>query len=193
VARRYDGHPRSTCWRDCLALRTADGARQDKVRGLPLRSRPTGGCTRTGAPVAALPLAPAAERQYRWANWTHAVLESIDIERLVRRELDRIGDPRVVDAITALLVSPRCEQRTWDYGPSEQTYPCWIVLEHLRSNTAIAYSDQGFGPGSPWGLLWLAGEHSSMGMDSGWFTSLEDAFRGSMACDFPPPSGYEVA
>jgi len=35
-----------------------------------LRSRPTRRCSRTGASVAALPLASAAERQYRWADVT---------------------------------------------------------------------------------------------------------------------------
>jgi hypothetical protein len=57
-----------------------------------------------------------------------------------------------------------------------QTYPCWIVLEHAPSNTAIAYCAEGFGPGCPWGLLFLEGEHLSMGMDSGWFTYLSMRF-----------------
>ena len=49
------------------------------------------------------------------------------------------------------------------------------------ANTGIAYCPEGFGPRDPWGLVFLSGEHMSMGMDSGWFTSLEDAFRESSA------------
>ncbi|CAG0933531.1 hypothetical protein TFLX_03094 [Thermoflexales bacterium] len=76
-------------------------------------------------------------------------------------------------------------------GKKGQTYPCWIVLEHKESNTGIAYCDYGFGPKDPWGLVFLSGD--SMGMDSGWFSSLEDAFRESMAREGPNPPGYEVA
>ena len=49
--------------------------------------------------------------------------------------------------------------------------------EHASSNTGIAYCAQGFGPTDPWGLLFLAGPQKSMGMDSGWFITLEHAFR----------------
>jgi hypothetical protein len=120
------------------------------------------------------------------------VLKLTDIERLVKSELGRIDDQRLVAAIGALLVELRCEDRPWDYGPAGQTFPCWIVLEHVPSSTAIAYCAHGFGPGDPWGLLFLTG-HMSMGMDSGWFKTLEDACRESPACDFPHPPGYEVS
>jgi hypothetical protein len=119
-------------------------------------------------------------------------MEATDIERLVGSELARIADKSVVGAIIPLLIPPRVEDRGWDYGASDQTYPCWIVLEHVPSNTGIAYCAEGFGPRSPWGLLFLKGEHLSMGMDSGWFKSLEDAFRDSMAYDLPPRPRYEV-
>jgi len=102
-------------------------------------------------------------------------------------------DKTLVAAIEPLLVAPHREDREWDYGPANQTYPCWIVLEHPPSNTGIAYCIEGFGPRCPWGLLWLNGEHLNMGMDSGWYTSLEGAFRESRACDLPTPPGYEVA
>jgi hypothetical protein len=78
-------------------------------------------------------------------------------------------------------VTPRCEQRSWDYGAPGTVYRCWIVLEHPASGTGIAYCEQGFGPSCPWGLLWISGEHLSMGMDSGWYDSLEDAVRESFA------------
>lgn len=120
-------------------------------------------------------------------------VDTKDLQRLVRAELDRITDKELVAAIVPLLATPYLENRAWDYGAPDQTYPCWIVLDHLPSNTCIAYCAEGFGPGCPCGLLFLKGEHLGMGMDSGWYTYLEDAFRGSMACEFPPPPGYEVA
>ena len=33
----------------------------------------------------------------------------------------------------------------------------------------------------PWGLIFLSGEHLSIGMDCAWYSTLEDAFRESMA------------
>jgi len=65
------------------------------------------------------------------------------------------------------------------------------VIEHRESNTGIAFCNQGFGPAYPWGLVFLSGEHMSIGMDSGWFISLEQAMRDSMAWDEPNPEGYE--
>ena len=119
------------------------------------------------------------------------MLNKADIETLVQAELSRM-DGTLVAEVRSLLVAPHVEERPWDYGAEGKTYPCWIVLAHPPSNTAIAYCTEGFGPGYPWGLLFLRGQHPNMGMDSGWFLSLEDAFRESMACDLPTPPGYEV-
>jgi hypothetical protein len=113
------------------------------------------------------------------------------VEELVARELSTITQPDLVALIKALRVMPRREDRPWDYGSAGQTFPCWIVLDHIPSNTAIAYCAQGFGPNCPWGLLFVK-DHLNMGMDSSWFTSLEDAVRGSMAWEGENPPGYEV-
>lgn len=72
--------------------------------------------------------------------------------------------------------------REWDYGSADEAYPCWSVLDHLTSNTGIAYCDQGFGPNSPWGLVMLSGSsHMSIGMDCGWFESFMAAYMESTA------------
>jgi len=113
------------------------------------------------------------------------------VDTLFERELRRVIQPGLVALIERLRVSTRCEERLWDYGAEGQTYPCWIVLEHAASDTAIAYCSSGFGPGSPWGLLFLT-RYPNMGMDSQWFVSLEDAVRESMAWDAENPPGYEV-
>lgn len=101
---------------------------------------------------------------------------------LVNRELDLLKDTRVVNHVRTLLVQPISIVRAWDYGASDEAYPCWSVLEHPKSNTGIAYCEQGFGPASPWGLVFLTGtEHMSIGMDSGWYACFLDAYFESQA------------
>ena len=113
-----------------------------------------------------------------------------DVAAIVEAEIARITQPELVSRIRELLVPVRREQRGWDYGRPNEKYPCWIFAEHSESNTAFAYTQHGFGPRSPWGLLFIAGPHLSMGMDSGWFVSVEDLFRDSMAWDGVNPPGY---
>jgi hypothetical protein len=109
-------------------------------------------------------------------------VDAVSINALIDRELQKLSDRRVVDHVRSLLITPRVETRAWDYGKPDDAYPCWIVLAHKRSNTGIAYSEFGFGPANPWGLLFLEGsEHMSMGMDSGWFVHFLDAYFDSAA------------
>jgi hypothetical protein len=109
------------------------------------------------------------------------------IQALVEAELSALRDARVVTQIRGLLVQPTAISREWDYGPPGQTYPCWAVLNHAKSNTGIAYCEFGFGPRAPWGLLALSGSsNTSIGMDSGWFESFLDAYFNSWAsADLP--------
>jgi hypothetical protein len=101
---------------------------------------------------------------------------------LVEDELARLDDQRALRHIRSLLVEPTAVMREWDYGAEGEAYPCWAVLDHIRSNTGIAYCESGFGPRSPWGLVKLSGSsHMSIGMDSGWFVSFLDAYFESMA------------
>ncbi len=118
---------------------------------------------------------------------------SRDVQKTVEAEIASIDQPELIACIRHHLVPPRCDQREWDYGIRGVTYPCWIFAEHPASNTAIAYCEQGFGPNSPWGLLFIRGAHMSIGMDSGWFARLEEAFRESMAWDGVDPPDYEVS
>ena len=106
-------------------------------------------------------------------------IDAEEVQGLVNAELSKITERELLDFISPFLVKPRCELRDWDYGTPGQQFPCWIVIAHPQSNTAIAYCDQGFGPLCPWGLLSMSEPHSSMGMDSGWFSTFEDAVRDS--------------
>jgi len=104
------------------------------------------------------------------------------IKELVDVELSALHDTRVVSHIRGLLVEPVVTLREWDYGTTNQTYPCWAVLNHPKSNTGIAYCEFGFGPKTPWGLIWLQGSSNmSIGMDSDWFGSFTTAYFESQA------------
>lgn len=117
----------------------------------------------------------------------HLAFTATQVSARVESELARVASPQKSALIRSLLVSPRCEHRPWDYGAPGTKYPCWTVAEHAPSGAAFAYCEEGFGPSAPWGgppwggLLWISGEHLSMGMDCSWFTSLEDAVRDSFA------------
>jgi len=115
-----------------------------------------------------------------------------DISSRVEQELKQISESKLVNRIRELLVIPHPVERAWDYESRGEHFVCWTVLEHHPSNMGIAYCLHGFGPSYPWGLVSLSGTHMSIGMDSSWFASLEDAMRNSMAWDEPNPEGYEV-
>jgi len=116
-----------------------------------------------------------------------------DISALVEAEIAKIDDPALVMRIRELQVTPYAVDRDWDYGTPGQLFTCWTVLEHRKSNTGIAYASEGFGPADPWGLVFLSGELVGIGMDSGWFRTLEGAVRDGMFWEGSDPEGYEVA
>ena len=108
-----------------------------------------------------------------------------DVTSLVNQELARFTDPEQLERVQDLLIVPRCEQRGWDYGAENQTYPCWIVAEHHQTQVAIGFCEFGFGPANPWGLLSIIGSggYESMGMDCGWFQHLDECLKESFAWD----------
>jgi hypothetical protein len=106
-----------------------------------------------------------------------------DVENAVENEISSISESELIACIRRHQVPVRCEQREWDCGVPGLACPCWIFAEHAASNAAFAYCEDGFGPSAPWGLLFIHGKHMSIGMDCGWFTRLEEAFRDSMAWD----------
>lgn len=111
------------------------------------------------------------------------VIDAHELNAMVDDEVAQLSDSCVVAHIRALLVEPTVTMRRWDYGREDERYPCWTVLRHSASNTGIAYCEHGFGPRSPWGLVFLEGDEgrTSMGMDCSWYTTFLQAFIESQA------------
>src|SRR5687767_14378766 len=97
-----------------------------------------------------------------------AMTDSARIRSVVARDLDLIEDPARRDALRALLVQPREELRTWNYGPPNTRYSCWIVAEDPERQVVLAYCEQGFGPEMPWGFLLYPSGDNSLGTDAQW-------------------------
>lgn len=107
-----------------------------------------------------------------------------DVAALVAREVAAIADADVREAVRGRMITPARHLRDWDYGAPGERYPCWTVATDPESDSAIVYSEHGFGPSQPWGIVALS--VAAFGMDAGWFSRLEDAFVGSfLARDLP--------
>jgi hypothetical protein len=107
-------------------------------------------------------------------------MDALDVQSLIDAEVATISAQAVRKLFAQHCIAPRLEMRPWAYATGT-SLPCWIVFEHRASNIGICYSEQGFGPRCPWGLLWLEGGRQDMGDDSGWFQTLEEAVRDSCA------------
>jgi hypothetical protein len=103
-------------------------------------------------------------------------IDAKTLKHLIETELARVSDDRVLTHVRAMLVEPYAVLLKWDYGEPDQRYPCWMVLSDPGSGAEIAYSEFGFGPRCPWGLVGSKPGMDHMGMDSGWFTTFLDAF-----------------
>lgn len=124
--------------------------------------------------------------QERYDRVPVMAIDANTIAQLFENELKALSDNRVREFIRDLAINPTAVMRDWDYGTVGQQYPCWTVLEHHPTNTGIGYCEEGFGPRSPWGLVFLTGEHLSIGMDAGWFTTFLQAFFDSQAATVLP-------
>jgi hypothetical protein len=103
-------------------------------------------------------------------------LDAPGVSRLVEDALASVS-PEVADRIRAGLVPPQAVSRRWHYGGAE-AYVCWTVFEHPDRTVGIAYCEGGFNltHRCPWGLVGLS-PPLDIGDDSGWFSTLEMAFR----------------
>lgn len=117
---------------------------------------------------------------------TKLTVNAQKIKNLIAEELASVSDSRVRKHIESLLIEPVATLRHWDYGEPDTRYECWNVLEGA-GGLGIAYSQYGFGPKCPWGLVRVSGSESelSMGMDSSWCPRFMDAYFESAASELP--------
>lgn len=118
------------------------------------------------------------------------MLSGSDIANLVRSQLSGIQDAELAACIQAHLVQPYVVTGRWQYGAPGQTYPCWVVLEDPASGTAVVFSEFGFAPSDPWGIMVL--NDLAMGMDCNWHVSLEHAVRNCPLWAEKNPPDYEI-
>jgi hypothetical protein len=101
-------------------------------------------------------------------------------------EVAAITDPDLRGSVLALLTEPVLMSCAWDYGLPGESYPCWKVAEDQSRGVGIVRCEQGFGPRTPWGLVWLQEPTPTMGQDSGWFATFREAAADIL--DVPPAS-----
>ena len=98
-----------------------------------------------------------------------------DIASMVASELTGIADPRLANALKRFVVSPpRMEMRTWEWSRPAMEFPTWVAAESADYDYGLVYSDNGFGPDRPWGLVFSS--HDSFGADYCWYPRLIEAF-----------------
>ena len=109
-------------------------------------------------------------------------MDQVAIQKLLVVEKKRFQNACALKRFSELEVEPEADRLKWDYG--RETFDCFIVLKDIQTNTGIVYSEFGFGPQNPWGLVFLSKMQS--GMDSGWFNNLFDCFMDTPAAgDLP--------
>jgi hypothetical protein len=107
-----------------------------------------------------------------------------DVSALVAEQLNAIRDPLVREGLSRLVVTPERHMLGWDYGEPGEQYPCWTVAVHPTFDTWLVYSEQGFGPQLPWGMV--SSSRLRSGMDSSWYPNLRDCFLESwMSAELP--------
>lgn len=111
-------------------------------------------------------------------NFTHVPdRTAAEIRLFVEGEAAKFGDPAIAKGLRTFLMPPRLEMRTWDWRKPYVEYPVWVVAESPQYDYGIVFSDYGFAPEFPWGLVFLS--HSNFDADYCWYRSLEQAYKES--------------
>jgi|CXWL01.1.fsa_nt_gi hypothetical protein len=100
-----------------------------------------------------------------------------EIVAVVEAALCTFADPKLVGALRTFIVSPRRELREWEWGKEPSEVVTWVIAESARYNYGIVFSEDGFGPEQPWGLVFSS--HTNIGADYCWYKTLEAAFTDS--------------
>ena len=100
-----------------------------------------------------------------------------EVRDLVDAELSGIGNADAMRGIHTFLIEPRMEMRFWDWGETPRDYAVWVVAESSRYDYGIVFSDYGFAPDRPWGLVFLS--HRNFDADYCWYSTLANAYSDS--------------
>jgi len=108
------------------------------------------------------------------------MIGSDEVKALVARQAAVVADATRREALRGILLPvPRREERDWEYGEAGERFPYWVVAESPARGIILVYCEQGFGPESPWGFLFVDAPteaERTLGMDSQWHRNLEGAF-----------------
>jgi hypothetical protein len=104
-------------------------------------------------------------------------MQSADVSKLVRLELNRVAEPGRRASLEALLIQPRKLSLAWEYGQSGERFDSWCVGKAPSGDVLLVYCLQCFGPSFPWGFVFS--ETGSLGNDGQWHSGLEDAAIGA--------------
>jgi hypothetical protein len=100
-----------------------------------------------------------------------------EICAIVETETQKIADETIVRGLRTFLITPRRELRTWDWQTPYVQYPVWVVAESSQYDYGIVFSDYGFAPENPWGLVFSS--QLNFDADYCWYRSLEQAYEES--------------
>jgi len=100
-----------------------------------------------------------------------------NFQKLLATEKNAFQNPYALKRFSELEVEPEVGKIKWDYGI--EVFECFVVFKDIHTDTGIVYSESGFGPKNPWGLVFLSKMRS--GMDSSWFSNLFDCFMETVA------------
>ena len=100
-----------------------------------------------------------------------------EVRLLVEGAAEKITDPDIAKGLRAFLIPPRQELRTWNWHKPYVQYSVWVVAESSQHDYGIVFSDYGFAPECPWGLVFSS--HNDFDADYCWYPSLEQAYRES--------------
>src|SRR5215213_4368538 len=97
-----------------------------------------------------------------------------EVRRLVTYELAHVADEARREALRTVLVEPARDERMSEWF--DEPFACWVVAAAPWSGHVVLFCERGYAS-DHWGAL-PAGD-ASMGIDSDWFSTLDDAFIAS--------------
>src|SRR5260370_39341323 len=95
-----------------------------------------------------------------------------EVRILVETQMRKITSRSLARGLETFLTNPRPEMRVWGWSKKPAEYPVWVIAESSRYDYGIVFSDYGFAPEHPWGLIFLS--HSGFDADYCWYPTLED-------------------